>query len=427
MANKTLPDLPTEILYRIFAHCDSETIFLSVRYVCKRLYAITDTYDRLELNVDSNLRDASKLIYRLIDPSKISSLTVLGSTHSSYQNNSIISFIDMHQFTHLRSLTFHCISGRILEQFVLQITINSLDSLSIGVFEYEYREISTLPSLAIVHLNPREFFFNSTHPITNHQFSPIDCQLEHLTLGKCDYIGCLIILQQLPRLQTFSIIEFKMAVDAETTLPFTESSFCSSLSSLSIDEHYKYCQSISSTSLVSSLTRTPALVYLKLISRRETFDYVFDGSYWEQLIQSKLPSLKTFEFCFWYSPYEKSNMIDIDPPITSFQTPFWLREKNWIINCAYIIESPGIWLPTTTAWITYYENSPKCEISAIDNVWRFTRQSSQILSNLEFRCDYGTYVGAHFICRTLRDNKVNYLQLALPFIYNCLFLPIHRP
>jgi hypothetical protein len=218
-----------------------------------------------------------------------------------------------------------------------------------------------------------------------------------------------------------------MIADIKTTLPFTESSVCSSLSSLTIDKYYDYRQQISSTSLVSLLTRTPSLVHLKLISKRETFDYVFDGSYWEQLIQSKLPSLKTFEFCFWYSPYKKSNMIDIDPPITSFQTPFWLREKNWIINCAYIIDSPGIWLSTTTASIARYKNSPKCEISAIDNVWRFTERSSQILSNLEFKCDYGRDVGAHFICRTLRDNKVNHLQLSLPLTYYCLFLLIYRP
>jgi hypothetical protein len=168
-----------------------------------------------------------------------------------------------------------------------------------------------------------------------------------------------------------------MTADAETTLSFTESSFCSSLSSLTINEYYDYRQTISPTSLVSLLTRTPALVHLKLVSRRETFDRVFDGSYWEQLIQSKLPSLKTFEFFFWYSPYKRSNMIDIDSPITSFRTSFWLKEKNWIINCAHIIESPGIWLYTSTAWIMRYKNSPKCEISAIDNVWRFTKRSSK--------------------------------------------------
>ena len=43
MSSATLLSLPTEALHRIFGYCDSKTVFLSVRRVCRRLEAVTGT------------------------------------------------------------------------------------------------------------------------------------------------------------------------------------------------------------------------------------------------------------------------------------------------------------------------------------------------------------------------------------------------
>jgi hypothetical protein len=49
MATVTLVTLPVEIVYRILDHMDQLTILLSIRNVCTRLNAITDTYHRYQV------------------------------------------------------------------------------------------------------------------------------------------------------------------------------------------------------------------------------------------------------------------------------------------------------------------------------------------------------------------------------------------
>jgi len=56
------------------------------------------------------------------------------------------------------------------------------------------------------------------------------------------------------------------------------------------------------------------------------------GEMWEQFIQSSLPLLKTFQFCFPFTYYRRvSNFVE--QAVTSFSTPFYLQEKHWFIRC----------------------------------------------------------------------------------------------
>ena len=370
MASGTLLSLPPELLYRIFDHFNSKTIFLSIRAVCKRLYAVTETYNRFVLDIECDSKSESKLICRLVNPPNIRSLTITDDTYRIYRTNSDISFIDMQQFTELRSLTFHNISGRELERLLPCLKLNALDSLSITIPEFGYQKASTLLSLAIYHFNPRQLFFASLNPVTIDSFPSVNCKLEHLTLDKCDISRCLTILLCLPRLHTCILNKCTICKDVEVTLPLSDISFSSSLTSLTIYE----C-SLSTKLLASLLTLTPGLVYLRLTLNRDIFDCIFDGFYWEEFIPSKLPLLKTFEFFFSFDVKTSDPVIDIDSHVTSFQTEFWLNQKNWIVNCAYIISASAIGFYTNKFRIPCHYTSLKCEISTTDNVWRFTQGS----------------------------------------------------
>ncbi len=57
-----------------------------------------------------------------------------------------------------------------------------------------------------------------------------------------------------------------------------------------------------------------------------------NGRNWEELIQSSLPVLKAFQFCFPFQSY-RSTSHDIQNAIASFSTPFYLLEKRWFIRC----------------------------------------------------------------------------------------------
>lgn len=370
MASETLLSLPTELLYRIFDHCNSKTIFLSIRPVCKRLYAITETYNQFVLDIEYDSRIESKLICRLVNPSNIRSLTITDDVHKVSRGSSDISFIDMQQFTELRSLTFDGISGRELERLLPSLKLSCLDSLSITIAEQEYSKASMLLSLAVEHLNPRQLLFACSSSVTNGSVASVNCKLEHLTMANCDISRCMSSLLSLPRLQTCILNKCTIDKKVETTLSSSDMSRSPSLTSLTINK----C-ALSTQSLASILSLTPRLVYFKLTSVKNIGDSVFDGFYWEKLISSQLPLLKTFEFFFFCDVKKSFHLTDIDPSIASFQTEFWLNKNNWIVNCAYIIHPPGIWLYTNKSKITCYDTSPKCEISTIDNVWRFTKRS----------------------------------------------------
>jgi hypothetical protein len=65
-----------------------------------------------------------------------------------------------------------------------------------------------------------------------------------------------------------------------------------------------------------------------------------NGQTWKQLIQSSLPLLKTFQFCFRFHRY--GNILNhIQQAIASFSSPFYLFEKRWFIRCDYDCRCSG--------------------------------------------------------------------------------------
>ncbi len=57
-----------------------------------------------------------------------------------------------------------------------------------------------------------------------------------------------------------------------------------------------------------------------------------NGETWEQFIQSSLPLLKNFQFCFPFRYYRRASNA-VKQAVTSFTTPFYLQEKHWFIRC----------------------------------------------------------------------------------------------
>lgn len=62
--------LPVEIIYRILDNVDILTIEISVRNVCTRLKAITDTYRECQVNFNLILKKEVKLIRLNIDKTR---------------------------------------------------------------------------------------------------------------------------------------------------------------------------------------------------------------------------------------------------------------------------------------------------------------------------------------------------------------------
>ena len=380
MTNEGFTSLSTELLHHIFDYCDIETVYLSIRYVCRRFYAVSNTYNQLDLNVNSCAKADYELILRLIQPEHITSLKITAWS-DKWKVQKLISQIDIQRFTRLRTLILNGIEGPALEHLLQKVTCESSDYVFIHFYDYEYDKWSTLLSLVVAQLNPRKLYLNNDSGnkyITKPTFSFADCQLKQLVLAKCDYTAYLVILQQLPQLQTFEMGLCKIEDNNETIASFTNSSFVSSLKNLAI-----YNCSLPPESLVSLLEITPLLVSLELISSRATLDQLFDGFYWKEIIQKKLRSLKKFDFVFSCQLAETCSFADINQLISTFQSDFWIYEKCWPTSCTFMIHSCKVFFHTSETDLDRYERSARCVFSPVDSIWRFARQLRDKQTNAE--------------------------------------------
>ena len=127
----TLPNLPLEIIHRIFDNLDGTTVLLSVRNVCLRLRANVGSYYRYELDFSSlSKRDFHWLIF-LIHPESVTGITLNDRGTTPRQIAVFRSLIDIDLFTQLRSLTLLKIKPQDLCPFLQHATRCSLTSLTL--------------------------------------------------------------------------------------------------------------------------------------------------------------------------------------------------------------------------------------------------------------------------------------------------------
>ncbi|CAF1379685.1 unnamed protein product [Adineta ricciae] len=72
---------------------------------------------------------------------------------------------------------------------------------------------------------------------------------------------------------------------------------------------------------------------------RLTFPFSINGCQWEKIIISHLPKLKTFQLkikhqCWTHSI--KDN--EVDTLLQSFNTPFWITERQWFVRCEWVMD-----------------------------------------------------------------------------------------
>ncbi len=127
MSTVTLLSLPVEILYLVCDYLDIKDILCSFRHVCKKLYAVSHTYNRYKLNMCSMSVSDMKIISHRILPERIISLI----THKYYNKYlfdlplstlSISRFMfNTFRFTKIQSLTLRDVSDTDTQYFFKHI------------------------------------------------------------------------------------------------------------------------------------------------------------------------------------------------------------------------------------------------------------------------------------------------------------------
>jgi hypothetical protein len=182
---------------------------------------------------------------------------------------------------------------------------------------------------------------------------PNQCQIEYLHISnRITYEQYCSILERCLFLQIFII---KDVLWNDTSLINTN--HYRQLKSLTLEDNR-----MDVFKLEQFLSLTPALIYLKVIGMA----YLIDSYRWEKILRIKLPSLDRFEFFFMSWENVNYNFSDIQSLIRPFQTSFWLENKQWMVNCDYIINPMEVMLysiPICKPSVQYHDPSNKISCS----------------------------------------------------------------
>ena len=197
---------------------------------------------------------------------------------------------------------------------------------------------------------------------------PNQWKLKDLAIDDCTYNAYLVILQQLPYLRIFSMRNCIISDADKGVLSSSNNTFTAALESLTMT----HCPLLTNH-LEFLLSLTPSLRHLKLASHREVLDFVFDSTYWERLISTKLPKLDKFEFIFFHTYNESDDSINLEDLIASFRSSFWFHDKQCFVAGAYVLKENEIWLHTTPVHFTGIKDLVRVEIW-MDNDYRLTQR-----------------------------------------------------
>jgi len=282
----SIETLPVETLHRIFDNLDLETIFFSVRPVCRLFRSVVNTYNGYILDFNFISKSNFYLFSRLIHPRNVISLRLSNDERTSNQIDLFISLVCLRQFTRLRSLIFVNVDEGQLNFMLERIKLNRITSFSFNIRKYEDRhEKSTLDLLssAIASSTLCSLELGIEHERLSKIVWPMNCTIQYLTIT--NYITTdrfCTILQNSPHLHTLNIRT------VPTPINETLSSICfPQLTSLTINN-----LSVTIDELEPFLLLTPSLVYLKLIGGKK----MMDGKRWEEFIPINLPSLENLSF-----------------------------------------------------------------------------------------------------------------------------------
>jgi hypothetical protein len=355
MSAATLYTLPIELVYHIFGNLDVQTILFSFRNVCKRFYSIVNNYNRCELDLSSVSKIEFHRICRTILPENIISLTLSDNDMTPGQIGLFMSLFNIDQFVHLRSLTLIEIEKSELNRLVEHVNIHSLSALSINIRKNNSKsnDTSMISLLSnIVMGNLRKLDLSMWNHEINNIVWPKNHTLQYLTLGH--YVTLKQVCNILGHLSHLRTLVLRNCIINDTDETVT------TLSDIQTNTHLTSlrCQNsrLQMNELEFLLSLIPSLVHLRLTGSVNSSDAILDGSRWEEFIQTKLPSLKNFEFFFRAKIDINHNSSDLEPWIVPFRTKFWLKHKSWFVTCNYIIKTATLRLytiPICDSCITY--------------------------------------------------------------------------
>ena len=315
--------LPVEIVHRIFDHLDIETIFFSIRPVCRSFQSIALNYDRFDFHLKLSSKSHFDVLCRFLPPENIRSLTLYNNEQIPDQISTFLQQVRLRQLTRLHSIDLDGIDEFQLNYLFKRLNVNLLRSFSIRINQYDYRRRKTIVnylSTVVKQTNLRNLYLNIKNSRISDLSWPINSSIKCLTINEnMKFDNLMKIFSCSPELHRLIILEtfFGRDTDHRKGYSFVQ------LKSLTIEK-----VDCSMNKLESFLCLTPSLSSLKLSGRCSTFD----GKRWEDFVQINLPHLDQFQFDLRCYQMSKQTSEDFHSMIEPFRSPFWLEHKKWFVQ-----------------------------------------------------------------------------------------------
>ena len=361
-----MENLPVEILHRIFDNLDVETLFFSIRPICRYFRSIVHNYDRLKFDLKLVSKCHFDVLCRLVSPANIRSLTL----YNTEQISLFLSRIRLRQLTRLHSISLDGIEEAQLNYMFKRINLHYLRSFSLHLTKHDdRRRKTTMNSLSTIvqQSNLRRIEVQ----MQNHRLFeiewPSNCSIECLILnGDIDFENLVKIFSCSPQLhrlivkQKFSYLNKSNHV--KCSFPQLTSLFIEQLN-VTIDQ------------LELFLSLTPSLIHLKLLGNCE----MFDGKRWEDFIQVNLSHLNRFEFDIVSRRSFAQTEEDLDSFVQSYRSVFWIEYHKWFITSELDLDDAYSYriysIPMFQSSYQYELNSKKIFLSTSNEICSTTNVS----------------------------------------------------
>ncbi|CAF1486234.1 unnamed protein product [Rotaria sordida] len=310
-----LDKLPIELIHTIFNYLETHDIFISFYNINTYINTILNTYQRYHINFESISMSNFYMTLHHINPSQVISLTLSNMDDTPGQFQLFFSLFSMKQFIRLESL-----------QLIQPLNPIDLNKILIDLFPSE-----SLKSLSIIHCQP-----SSVNQETFLLFSSLintSTSLRRLYLS-----GALNTIFHYDITSSINHLYFNNNIFNTVPLEYIalRMPYLTSLNTaITLNMNYTHILTlihltrltmtifinINNSDIKILLNKMPSLVFLKITANGKQW---FNGHFWEQ----HLPlTVQTFQFNFCTQSIHINEQIILE----TFQTPFWLKIKQWYV------------------------------------------------------------------------------------------------
>ncbi|CAF1408914.1 unnamed protein product, partial [Adineta ricciae] len=298
---------------------------------------MVNLYNRYAVNFTALSQQHFRLLCRLMNPQQVISLTLTNEYDGLNEIDLFLSNVrHLQSFNRLQNLVLENINENQLNSLLKYVNLTFITSFSMSIrhpgrriaqdTEKLLKSIVTQPGLRQLDLSLLNLNVLRTDNATV-------SMVRYLVVRHWNKINDLYqIFQSCPHLHTVVLQEDLGRLDFNGVRESKPRSAFHQIRSLTLAE---FMEDIEILELV--LAMVPSLNHLTIIGPYSNLN--LDGHRWQHLLEINLPQLKKFQFFLRPIYVNKRTLDELETFNATFQTPFWIEQKQWFVIAEYRTKS----------------------------------------------------------------------------------------